>query len=95
MDLDRFSISDFQGAKLGPQCRGKVTDPGGDGRLFLAAVLWREGLRAIGPCTGPNADGQSVAGLGPGVRELEFGVQTLPGLGEIRCFQTDFRRCPG
>ena len=43
MDLDRFIISDFQWAKMGPHCRGKVTDPGrtgGDGRLFLEAVLW-------------------------------------------------------
>ena len=85
MDLDRLIISDFQWAKMGPHCRGKVTDPGrtgGDGRLFLEAVLWSEGLRAIGPSTGPNADGQSVAGLADGVRELEFGVQTLPRLGE-------------
>ena len=43
MDLDRFIISDFQWEKMGPHCRGKVTDPGrtgGDGRLFLEAVLW-------------------------------------------------------
>ena len=66
MDLDRFIISDFQWAKIGPRCRGKVTDPGrtgGDGRLFLEAVLWSEGMNAIGSRECPNADGQSVAGL--------------------------------
>ena len=96
--MDRMCLTDAQWARMQPQCRGKVTDPGrtgGDGRLFLEAVLWSEGLRAIGPSTGPNADRQSVARLAAGLRELEFSVQTLPRLGESRCFQTDFRRCVG
>ena len=41
--MDRMSLTDAQWAKMGSHCRGKVTDPGrtgGDGRLFLEAVLW-------------------------------------------------------
>ena len=41
--MDRMSLTDAQWAKMQPLCRGKVTDPGrtgGDGRLFLEAVLW-------------------------------------------------------
>ena len=41
--MDRMSLTDAQWAKMQPHCRGKVTDPGrtgGDGRLFLEAVLW-------------------------------------------------------
>ena len=41
--MDRRSLTDTQWAKMQPHCRGKVTDPGrtgGDGRLFLEAVLW-------------------------------------------------------
>ena len=91
--MDRMSLTDAQWAKMQPLCRGKVTDPGrtgGEGRLFLEAVLWSEGMNAIGPRECPNADGQPVAGLACGVRELEHGVQTVPGLGESRCFQTNF-----
>ena len=41
--MDRRCLTDAQWAKMQPHCRGKVTDPGrtgGDGRLFLEAVLW-------------------------------------------------------
>jgi transposase len=40
---DRFVITDRQWSKIEPHCLGKKTDPGrtgGDGRLFLEAVLW-------------------------------------------------------
>ena len=40
---DRFVISDRQWSLMVPHCLGKKTDPGrtgGDGRLFLEAVLW-------------------------------------------------------
>ena len=40
---ERFVISDRQWALMEPHCLGKKTDPGrtgGDGRLFLEAVLW-------------------------------------------------------
>ena len=40
---ERFIISDRQWALMEPHCLGKKTDPGrtgGDGRLFLEAVLW-------------------------------------------------------
>ena len=40
---ERFMITDRQWALMEPHCRGKKTDPGrtgGDGRLFLEAVLW-------------------------------------------------------
>ena len=40
---ERFVISDRQWALMAPHCLGKKTDPGrtgGDGRLFLEAVLW-------------------------------------------------------
>ena len=41
--MDRFILSDTQWQKMEPFCLGKPTDPGrtgGDGRLFLEAVLW-------------------------------------------------------
>ena len=41
--MDRFILSDTQWRKMEPFCLGKPTDPGrtgGDGRLFLEAVLW-------------------------------------------------------
>ena len=41
--MDRYCLTDAQWAKIEPLCLGKVTDPGrtgGDGRLFLEAVLW-------------------------------------------------------
>jgi len=41
--MDRRSLTDAQWAKMQPHCRGKESDPGrtgGDGRLFLEAVLW-------------------------------------------------------
>ena len=41
--MDRFVLTDAQWAKMEPHCLGKATDPGrtgGDGRLFLEAVLW-------------------------------------------------------
>ena len=41
--MDRFILTDAQWTKMQPFCRGKTTDPGrtgGDGRLFLEAVLW-------------------------------------------------------
>jgi len=41
--MDRFCITDTQWAKMAPHCLGKPTDPGrtgGDGRMFLEAVLW-------------------------------------------------------
>ncbi len=40
---ERFVITDRQWALIEPHCLGKKTDPGrtgGDGRLFLEAVLW-------------------------------------------------------
>ncbi len=40
---DRFVISDRQWSLMEPHCLGKKADPGrtgGDGRLFLEAVLW-------------------------------------------------------
>ena len=44
---ERFIISDRQWALMEPHCLGKKTDPGrtgGDGRLFLEAVLNRAGF---------------------------------------------------
>jgi transposase len=41
--MDRFVLTDAQWAKMEPHCLGKATDPGrtgGNGRLFLEAVLW-------------------------------------------------------
>lgn len=41
--MDRFCLTDAQWAKMEPFCLGKPSDPGrtgGDGRLFLEAVLW-------------------------------------------------------
>ena len=41
--MNRFSLTDTQWQKMARHCLGKVTDPGrtgGDGRLFLEAVLW-------------------------------------------------------
>jgi transposase len=41
--MDRFVLTDAQWAKMEPLCLGKATDPGrtgGDGRMFLEAVLW-------------------------------------------------------
>jgi transposase len=41
--MDRFILTDAQWATMQPFCLGKATDPGrtgGDGRLFLEAVLW-------------------------------------------------------
>ena len=43
MTTERFVITDRQWALMEPHCLGKKTDPGrtgGDGRLFLEAVLW-------------------------------------------------------
>mgnify|MGYP001163497261 FL=1 len=43
MIADRFVLSDRQWSLIEPYCLGKKTDPGrtgGDGRLFLEAVLW-------------------------------------------------------
>jgi transposase len=41
--MDRFVLTDAQWEKIEPYCLGKKTDPGrtgGDGRLFVEAVLW-------------------------------------------------------
>jgi transposase len=41
--MDRFVLTDAQWRGMEPHCLGKPTDPGrtgGDGRLFLEAVLW-------------------------------------------------------
>ena len=41
--MNRFVLTNAQWAKIEPLCLGKATDPGrtgGDGRLFLEAVLW-------------------------------------------------------
>ncbi len=41
--MERLCITDAQWAKMAPHCLGKPTDPGrtgGDGRMFLEAVLW-------------------------------------------------------
>ncbi len=43
MTEKRFVITDRQWVLIEPHCRGKKSDPGrtgGDGRLFLEAVLW-------------------------------------------------------
>lgn len=43
MVRSRFVITDRMWALMEPHCLGKITDPGrtgGDGRLFLEAVLW-------------------------------------------------------
>ena len=43
MTQERFVITDRQWALIAPHCLGKRSDPGrtgGDGRLFLEAVLW-------------------------------------------------------
>ena len=43
MDEERFILTDRQWALIEPHCLGKKRDPGrtgGDGRLFLEAVLW-------------------------------------------------------
>ncbi len=40
---ERFVITDRQWTLMEPHCLGKKTDPGrtgGDGRLFLEAILW-------------------------------------------------------
>ena len=41
--MPRFCLTDAQWAKIEPFCLGKPSDPGrtgGDGRLFLEAILW-------------------------------------------------------
>jgi transposase len=41
--MDRFILTDAQWTKMQPFCLGKPSDPGrtgGNGRLFLEAVLW-------------------------------------------------------
>ena len=41
--MTRMILTDAQWAKMEPHCLGKKSDPGrtgGDGRLFLEAVLW-------------------------------------------------------
>ena len=41
--MDRFVLTDTHWQKMERHCLGKKTDPGrtgGDGRLFLEAVLW-------------------------------------------------------
>jgi len=41
--MERFVLTDAQWAKMEPHCLGKASDPGrtgGDGRLFVEAVLW-------------------------------------------------------
>ncbi len=41
--MDRFSLTDAQWERMEPFCLGKAADPGrtgGDGRLFVEAVLW-------------------------------------------------------
>ena len=41
--MDRFILTDAQWETIEPHCLGKQSDPGrtgGDGRLFLEAVLW-------------------------------------------------------
>ena len=43
MTDERFVITDRQWSLMAPHCLGKKSDPGrtgGDGRLFLEAVLW-------------------------------------------------------
>ncbi len=43
MTTERLLITDRQWSLMEPHCLGKKTDPGrtgGDGRLFLASVLW-------------------------------------------------------
>ena len=41
--MTRMRLTDAQWAKMEPHCLGKKSDPGrtgGDGRMFLEAVLW-------------------------------------------------------
>jgi transposase len=41
--MERFVLTDAQGAKMAPHCLGKPSDPGRggtDNRLFVEAVLW-------------------------------------------------------
>ena len=41
--MDRFILTDAQWESMAPFCLGKRTDPGrtgGDGRMFVEAVLW-------------------------------------------------------
>jgi transposase len=41
--VERLVLTDVQWAKMEPHCLGKARDPGrtgGDGRLFLEAVMW-------------------------------------------------------
>jgi transposase len=41
--MDRLSLTNAQWEKIKPHCLGKKSDPGrtgGDGRLFVEAVLW-------------------------------------------------------
>ena len=48
---ERFIIMDRQWTLIEPHCLGKKSDPGrtgGDGRLFLEAVLWIARLEARG-----------------------------------------------
>lgn len=59
MTQERCVITDRQWALIAPLCLGKKSDPGrtgGDGRLFLEAVLWiaRTGSpwRDLPPCFG-------------------------------------------
>ena len=43
--MDRKSLADAQWAKMQPHCRGQESGPGrtgGDGRLFLEAVLFSQ-----------------------------------------------------
>ena len=49
----RFCLTDAQWTRIEPHCLGKARDPGrtgGDGRLFLEAVLW------IAPTNSPWRD---------------------------------------
>ncbi|MEA3150953.1 MAG: hypothetical protein QOD56_1892 [Gammaproteobacteria bacterium] len=81
--MDRFSLTDAQWVKMQPFGLGKPTDPGrtgGDGRLFVEAVLW------IARTGSPWRD------LPESFGKLEHGLQALPRLGEGRCIQAHVRR---
>ena len=79
--MHRFVLTDAQWAKMEPLCLGKPTDPGrtGGGQPFVSRSSAVD-----------RTHGQPMERSAADVRQLEYGVQALSGLGEGRRFQTDF-----